>query len=624
MPQFRLRTLPLAILFSLSLTGCNDNNIIETSKPAVTGVEFLSFAAPQTDDEIASFYTKAKVKVSYADNTSKEFPLSYNLLFHNTDKVGGATYAAGQLFDRNGNPLHDAAGNLAIAETPDANSLISINPLFLVTQFEYDWIDTAGNDMYGRMPMAMTLTTLEQDSAGKLIAKSQKTISMSAVDGLWIPCAGSLSPWNTHLGSEEYEPDARCQVEPNYSKICDTKTNATSSLESMVTYGIAAPNVYNYGLTPEVTVKADGSTSVVKHRALGRISRELVHVMPDQRTVYQGDDGTYNVLTLFVADKAGDLSAGTLYAAKWQQTDDKNGGAATLSWIKLGAGNDAEIAQLASTLTFRDIFTAQVPEKNADGSLKPASAGFTRIIAGHNTGNIEDLQLKPGMEKAAAFLETRRYAAYLGATTEFEKFEGVSANLKDKKVYVAMTRIRDGMENKATDPVNHIQVSRLIAGAVYEIDTAASQKDHTGTVINSDYVGTAMRGLVLGEDIAKDTIGNTCSVNKICNPDNLKFSEKMRTLFIGEDSSTAHINNFLWAYNVDTKQLSRVLSLAAGAESTGLQAIDNLNGYAYILSNAQHQADFSSNINADLKARIAAKMDPYKAPIAYISGIPGL
>ena len=31
----------------------------------------------------------------------------------------------------------------------------------------------------------------------------------SAVNGLWIPCTESLSRWNTHLGSEEYERDAR-------------------------------------------------------------------------------------------------------------------------------------------------------------------------------------------------------------------------------------------------------------------------------------------------------------------------------------------------------------------------------------------------------------------------------
>lgn len=618
------KLIAIAVSLTLGLTGCNDSTTAAIK--AIQKVEFIGFDAPKTDDEIASTYTKAKAKITYSDNTSEERPLSYNVLFYNTDKIGGSSYAAGQLYDQEGNPLRDAKGNLAIAETPDANSLINVSgKLFLVTHFEYDWIDTDKNDLYGRMPMTMNLTTLEQDkNSGKLTATQIKNISFKSVGGLWIPCAGSLSPWNTHLGSEEYEPDARCQTEPNYNSTCNVTTNPTNSLEAFTKYGISNPNVYNYGLTPEITVKSDGSYSVVKHRTLGRISRELVQLMPDQRTAYQGDDGTYNVLTMFVADKEKDLSSGTLYAAKWNQTSDKNGGEATLSWIKLGSSNNTELANLAATLKFSDIFETAPVVKNADGSYQAPPAGFKQIIAGHNSANVENLKLKTGMEKAAAFLETRRYAAYVGATTEFEKFEGVTVNIADKKVYVAMTRIRDGMENKPTDPTNHIRVSKVAAGGVYEIALATAQKDSTGAVINSDYVGVTMKATLLGEDIAKDSIGNTCHLDKICNPDNLKFSEKLRTLFIGEDSSTARINNYLWAYNVDTKQLSRLLSLTAGAESTGLQMIENLNGYAYLMSNAQHLGDFSSNINADLKSRISNKIDPYKAPIGYLSGIPAL
>ena len=52
---------------------------------------------------------------------------------------------------------------------------------------------------------------------------------------------------------------------------------------------------------------------------------------------------------------------------------------------------------------------------------------------------VEYLKLKPGKEKAAAFLETRRYAAMLGATTEFNKMEGVALNEKDNKVYIAIS-----------------------------------------------------------------------------------------------------------------------------------------------------------------------------------------
>ena len=105
------------------------------------------------------------------------------------------------------------------------------------------------------------------------------------------------------------------------------------------------------------------------------------------------------------------------------------------------------------------------------------------------------------------------------------------------------------------------------------------------------------------------------------NPDNLKFSEKMRTLFIGEDSSQ-HVNNFLWAYNVDTKQLSRVLSTPSGAESTGLHAVDSINGWTYIMSNFQHAGDWGS-----IHSIVKGQLDPlikanYKsgAAVGYLTG----
>ena len=31
--------------------------------------------------------------------------------------------------------------------------------------------------------------------------------TLRSIHGMWNPCAGMVTPWNTHLGSEEYEPD---------------------------------------------------------------------------------------------------------------------------------------------------------------------------------------------------------------------------------------------------------------------------------------------------------------------------------------------------------------------------------------------------------------------------------
>ena len=43
-------------------------------------------------------------------------------------------------------------------------------------------------------------------------------------------------------------------------------------------------NPYDYGHLPEVTVNPDGTGSIRKHYGTGRISKELVQIMPDQRT----------------------------------------------------------------------------------------------------------------------------------------------------------------------------------------------------------------------------------------------------------------------------------------------------------------------------------------------------
>jgi secreted PhoX family phosphatase len=209
----------------------------------------------------------------------------------------------------------------------------------------------------------------------------------------------------------------------------------------------------------------------------------------------------------------------------------------------------------------------------------------------------------------------------LGATAEFNKFEGVTVNAKDKKVYFAMSYIEKSMLTNAADPVDDIHISQVSAGAVYEMSLSEKISDTQGNLINSSYVGATLSvpSELLGVDLASpDAIGNTADANRIANPDNLKFSEKMRTLFIGEDSGM-HVNNFLWAFNVDTRKLSRILSLPAGAESTGLQAVDNLNGFSYVLSSYQHAGDYTGKLSAETKAKLDTLINKRQAAIGYLS-----
>jgi hypothetical protein len=82
---------------------------------------------------------------------------------------------------------------------------------------------------------------------------------------------------------------------------------------------------------------------------MGRVALELAYVMPDRRTAYLTDDGTNVGLYLFVADRPGDLSAGALYAACWDQRPEPEGsaagGTADLAWIDLGRATQAEVGK---------------------------------------------------------------------------------------------------------------------------------------------------------------------------------------------------------------------------------------------------------------------------------------
>jgi secreted PhoX family phosphatase len=433
----------------------------------------------------------------------------------------------------------------------------------------------------------------------------------------------------THLGSEEYEPDAA---------LFETKP-----LESMNVYlgtpgktaaqGGAKP--YDYGHLVEVKVAPDGKTEVVKHYAAGRVAFELGDVMPDRKTVYIGDDGDDVVRLMFVADRPEDLSAGTLYAAKWTQTDGANYGNARLTWIRLGHATNAEVkALIDGGIAFSQIFeTATADQVKAE----PARyADFKPVYVYPGNGSKKQLtylKVKPGMEKAATFLETRRYAALQGATTEFTKMEGQAHNAADKKLYTVISYVRDGMidgQNKDR-PQDDIRLAGeeadLTCGVVYESRMQGGVSDTSGQPIASDWVATDMKGLVWG---GRKPVGQTvgkfdkCDTEKVANPDNIRFSEGMRTLFIGEDSGN-HLNNFVWAYNVDTGDLARILVAPAGAENTGLNVYDDYNGFAYVTGSIQHPgaADDLAKYPDAIKVDLRRKVDE-RGAVGYLTGLPAI
>ena len=616
--------LPLgAVSASSLLAGC--------ATPAAGGSylssSFTSMAAPSLANAAAMATTTvgSSLKVVMNNQTSRDYQLAYQSFFITGDQVSdgkGGQVLAGGYVDINNQPIIDRSvpgkERQIFSDGPDGTSLLQLpnarvsgikgKPVFAVVQFEYTSRDQSGAGSYGNLPSPIAVLTLDQNPAtGQLKMVSYHNVDTSKAHGLWITCGASLSPWNTHLSSEEYEPDAAFASESaqfkRFSKnVFGDETKA---------------NPYHYGHLPEVTVNPDGTGSIKKHFNMGRISHELVQVMPDNRTVLMGDDATNSGLFVFVADREKDLSEGTLYVGKLGGgfSIDPSAPGAAVSWIKLGHASSREIENLANTLKPADIMDV----RKAD----PADSSFSKVFYG---GEANWIRIKPGMEKAAAFLETHRYAYLMGGSMGFSKMEGTTVNIKDKVAYSALQNMQDSMvkTGKGWNEASGIALDKaLISGGILAHQLAGGQKDRGGQPINSEWMPVQTKALMVGQDIAPDALGNRANPDMISCPDNLKFSEKMRTLFIGEDSST-HVNNFLWAYNVDTRQLSRVMSMPVGAEATGLHVVDDLNGWTYIMSNFQHAGDWIPALHGQVQATLeplvrANYKDRFGASVGYLT-----
>ena len=425
---------------------------------------------------------------------------------------------------------------------------------------------------------AMYMMELNQLESGEMVPKKDTLAYIPQGEhGGWTHCAGSVTPWESHLGSEEYETDA---------KKIELKGNDSNKYFNELRYfwgdKFDTVSPYYYGWITETDIQSD-IPNYSKHYSMGRMSHEMAYVMPDEKTVYMSDDGSNVGFFMFIADNKGDLSAGTLYAAKFNQTANYKGGAFDLTWIDLGHSSDADMkAVVDSAPKFSDIFDVSAP---LCGST--CEDGFTSV---NTSAGQECLKVKDGKEEIASRLETRRYAAIKGATTELNKEEGVDFDPVHNKLYIAISSIAYGMEDESSNDFgsnNDIRLPKNSAGAVYALDLERSD------ALNSDYIATNFNSIVFGETkdyTGTEFEGNRDNVENISNPDNLTYIANSNTLVIAEDSS-AHKNNMMWAYDVESKKLTRIATLPVGAEATSTAFYRNINGYSYLSLVTQHPTD---------------------------------
>ena len=567
--MYKIISITTSIAAAMLLTACSSSSqhtIKKEVKPKKHSIEFSSVSVPKSN------YEKRKVRASSSVTIDGvEHKIGYNAILRSGDKIGEGVF--GQLFDTNGNPIVGKDGSPKISNNNDFSSLIPVgDKLFMVSQFE-------------TRPAAMYITELEKTENGHLKAINTKNIDLAHLNGLWVPCAGSVTPWNSHLSSEEYEPDA---------KLVKENGSINAYYDQMADYyggDLKALNPYDYGWTPEVKVLNEkGDTSVEKHYSMGRFAHELAYVMPDEKTVFLSDDGTNVALYMFIADEKRDLSAGTLYAAKWVQTSNKGAGSADLSWVNLGHSTDSTIKKaLDEKIKFNDIF------ESASANDMQCPVGFSSI---NTTMKHECLKVKPGMDEVASRMESRRYAAIKGATTEFRKMEGISFNEEANTLYLGMSQIARGMEDNAKKGkpstkydgggYNDIKLPYNKCGAVYTLNMNNYQSmDYTGKKIDSAYVPNSMKSLVEGWHDSSIP-GNECSVESLANPDNVTYINNTNTLIIGEDTGSGHQNDFVWSYDIAKDKLTRILTTPYGSETTSPYYYNNIKGHGYLMTVVQH------------------------------------
>lgn len=448
--------------------------------------------------------------------------------------------------------VYNVKGDLMyISNSADFNGFVPLkgNRAYLYTAWE-------GAGRKGASAVSRLLLNRTNGRWSADLSKSEM-LNLKSIDGGWILCYGSVSPWGSLLLAEEYfyyntslwnHPDNYdADGRPGFAGGNDNTFFIPGIMQQYL--DADSSNPYRYGYIIELSKPARKRPGMVKRVALGRYSHENAVVMPDGRTVYLGDDdsatyatGDFNQSTgggfyKFVADRANNLSSGVLYAAKVTQDRSRRGVVSgfDVEWIELGHGKEREIMGWIAEYDGIGVDDWQEGRSSfiSDDEVNAWAEGKTQQDLNGN-GIVEAAQ-----DDRVAFLESRKAAGALGATVEWNKFEGVSAD--SDNLYLAISEIdysmatgwgsapwNSGTRDAADD--GHISLDAEPCGAVFYAPL--------GDDWDVSRVEPGLFGRTVGE--------GTCDTDAIAGPDNLLGLDI--GLLIAEDTGGLHPVDMLWLW----------------------------------------------------------------------------
>ena len=486
----------------------------------INGVDWnnLPYVVPELDVTSQASDVWHGIRTGYGD---------YQVLLQTGDTLSDGRLAGGIYSIADGQQI-------VLSQKPDFNAFIPTNQDG-TTGFLY----TAWEDR----PAGISQLEIQWDSASNQWSViSSQMLNLSSINGGWVLCFGTVSPWGSPLFSEElYFDDTEDWNNVNY--------RYHQGQQLLASYLGTYPNPYDYGFIVEMEEADTNNPELKRQYTMGRYSHENAQVMPDNKTVYLSDDGYDTVLYKFIADTPGDLSKGTLYAAKLTQdaTRDSSITGFNVEWIELASSSNSEILNWINEYDgiTTDDYTNGENSYITDKEINDWAEG--RLNQDLNNDGIVGYSL----DDRVAFLETRKAAAAIGATDEWNKMEGVVFNSNSPSyVYLAMSNIDRAM----TDGQGDIDVSDNFCGIVYRM-----------TMINEWEINRIDPVIVGGPYTSSAQY--ECSDDNLAGPDNILVLND-GSILVGEDTRK-HEYNTVWLWR---EYIAPVIEVAEEIQLNYLQS----------------------------------------------------